>query len=76
MNNLLNEIANNWVIVVSVVGIIVTYARFKIQGDEHEKRICELEHKYDSINPVFMEIKSRLSSIEATLKLMVDNRLK
>ena len=66
----METLSSYWSILIAVVGIIVSFANLKSQNTEQERRITELETKVEHMNPVLMEIRERLASIEATLKIL------
>lgn len=69
-NNIMETITQYWSIIVCIVGVIITFANLKSQNGEQERRIVELEHKVEGMNPLLTEIKERLASIETTLKIL------
>lgn len=44
--------------------------------ESHTKEIETVKSDVKAMNPVFEEIKSKLSAIEVTLRLLVDNKIK
>jgi hypothetical protein len=64
-------VTDYWQILTALVSVIYTFAHLKSQNEDQEKRLCKLEGRVDDMSPVFMEIKERLASIEATLKSII-----
>lgn len=73
---LVEWLSNYWAIFIFIGGLIATWVRFKFQNDDQETRLKCLEAKMESMNPIWADIQSRLASIETTLKLLVDKKIK
>lgn len=72
--DLLDIAQDYWIVVSAFVGIIISWSNLKMQNNEQEKRICKLEQDAKDLNPVLLEIRTKLASIEATLSLLVKER--
>jgi low affinity Fe/Cu permease len=71
---LLDAICKYWQVIVALFGIVYTFMTLKIQNSEQERRICVLEKKIDEMNPVLIDIRTKLASIEATLKMLTRDK--
>lgn len=71
---LLDLICKYWQVIVALFGIVYTFMTLKIQNSEQERRICVLEKKVDEMNPVLIDIRTKLASIEATLKMLTRDK--
>ncbi len=59
-----------WTIIVAFAGMVYSYATLKMQNIDQEKRIDKLEKESKELNPVLIEIRTKLASIEATLVML------
>jgi tRNA(Ser,Leu) C12 N-acetylase TAN1 len=59
-----------WIIISAFVGIVTSYVTLKMQNENQERRIAKLEEESEKLNPVLMEIRTKLASIEATLIML------
>ena len=59
-----------WTLLVTVAGLIYTYAVVKLDIKEHDRRITCIEDEIKTLNPIWIEIKERLVAIETTLKIL------
>lgn len=71
---LLDLICKYWQVITAFVGIVYTFITFKVQNTEQERRLCVLEKKVDEMNPVLIDIRTKLASIEATLKMLTRDK--
>jgi len=69
--DLVQFLSTYWQIVVALAGIIYSYATLKLQNTEHERRIMILEQEAKDLNPVIIDIRTKLASIEATLQALI-----
>ena len=69
--DLIEFLSTYWQIVVALAGIIYSYATLKLQNTEQERRITCLEKESKDLNPVIMDIRTKLASIEATLQALI-----
>jgi hypothetical protein len=69
--DLVQFLSTYWQIVVALAGIIYSYATLKLQNTEQERRIMCLEKEAKDLNPVIMDIRTKLASIEATLQALI-----
>lgn len=67
-------ITTYWSQILTLVGIVWGYARLANKVAEHTSQITHLENKMEEMNPVLMEIRERLSGIEATLKYLTKEK--
>jgi len=65
--DILNEY---WSIILTIIGVVISFTTLKMQNSDQERRIECLENKLEELNPIWVEIKERLASIEATLKFL------
>ena len=63
-------IEHYWQILVTLVSVVIAFTNVKAQNAEQERRINCLEGQVKDINPILMEIREKLASIEATLKYL------
>jgi len=68
--DILNEY---WAIILTIISIVISFTTLKIQNQDQERRIKCVEDKIEELNPIWLEIKERLASIEATLKFLTKN---
>jgi hypothetical protein len=68
--DILNEY---WAIILTIISIVISFTTLKIQNQDQERRIKCVEDKIEELNPIWVEIKERLASIEATLKFLTKN---
>lgn len=71
---LLDLILKYWQIIVAFIGIVYTFITFKVQNEDQERRLKCLEKKVDDMNPVLIDIRTKLASIEATLKMLTRDK--
>ena len=69
--DLLEFLSTYWQIVVALAGIIYSYANLRLQNTEQERRIMTLEQDAKDLNPVIIDIRTKLASIEATLLALI-----
>lgn len=72
--DLLDYLKDYWTIIATVVGIVYSYATLKMQNIDQEKRISILEKESKELNPVLIEIRTKLASIEATLRMLCSDK--
>lgn len=72
--DLIEYLKDYWTILAALVGIIYSYATLKMQNTDQEKRITRLENEMGDLNPVLMEIRTKLASIEATLHMLCNDK--
>ena len=68
--DILNEY---WAVILTIISIVISFTTLKIQNQDQERRIKCVEDKMEELNPIWVEIKERLASIEATLKFLTKN---
>jgi hypothetical protein len=68
--DILNEY---WTVILTIISIVISFTTLKIQNQDQERRIKCVEDKMEELNPIWVEIKERLASIEATLKFLTKN---
>ena len=71
---LLDLICKYWQIITAFIGIVYTFITFKVQNEDQERRLKCLEKKVDDMNPVLIDIRTKLASIEATLKMLTRDK--
>ena len=71
---LLDLICKYWQVITAFIGIVYTFITFKVQNTEQERRLCILEKKVDEMNPILVDIRTKLASIEATLKMLTRDK--
>jgi hypothetical protein len=69
--DLIEFLSTYWQIVVALAGIIYSYATLRLQNTEQERRIMILEQEAKDLNPVIIDIRTKLASIEATLLALI-----
>jgi hypothetical protein len=69
--DLIDFIQTNWTVITALVAMIISYTQLKMQNIDQERRIRTLEANERELNPVFLEIKTKLAGIEATLAMLV-----
>jgi hypothetical protein len=67
---LIEFICNYWQIVVALISFTVGFTTLKVQNTAQEKRICILEKKAEDLNPILLDIRTKLASIETTLAFL------
>ena len=70
---ILDFIKEYWHIFMGITGLIYLWVQNAMTTKDQEKRIGELEKQMKEINPLFLDIRERLISIETTLKLHIQN---
>jgi hypothetical protein len=70
METIISIINEYWAIIITGAGIIASFAILKYQNTDQERRIRCIEDKLEELNPIWVEIRERLASIEATLKML------
>lgn len=68
---LLDLLTEYWAIIMGAIAIIISYADIKSQNISQENRIRKLEEKNEELNPILLEIRTKLASIEATLQALI-----
>jgi hypothetical protein len=63
-----------WTILAAFAGIVYSYTTLKVQNIDQEKRITLLEKEARELNPVLIEIRTKLASIEATLHMLCQDK--
>lgn len=71
---LIEYLKDYWTILTAFAGIVYSYAILKMQNIDQEKRICQLEKESRELNPVLIEIRTKLASIEATLRMLCKDK--
>lgn len=71
---LLDLICKYWQVITAFIGIVYTFITFKVQNEDQERRIECLEKKVEDMNPVLIDIRTKLASIEATLKMLTRDK--
>jgi len=64
---LFDFIQEYWQILIGLGTILVLAAKLEMTTRDQEKRICVLEKEIHEMNPIFLDIRERLISIETTL---------
>ena len=72
--DLIEYLRDYWTILAAFAGIVYSYATLKMQNIDQEKRIKKLEDNAENLNPVLMEIRTKLASIEATLHMLCQEK--
>ena len=72
--DLIEYLRDYWTILAAFAGIVYSYATLKMQNIDQEKRITRLEKEARELNPVLMEIRTKLASIEATLHMLCQEK--
>jgi Tfp pilus assembly protein PilN len=65
---LVTIIEKYWTVIVTFIGVVVSYTTLRNQNTEQEKRICHLEAKMESVDTIQAEIKVALAEIQLDLK--------
>jgi hypothetical protein len=73
---LIDYLKDYWTILAAFTGIVYSYATLKMQNIDQEKRISLLEKEARELNPVLIEIRTKLASIEATLHMLCQEKSK
>jgi hypothetical protein len=68
--DLLDLAQDYWMLLTAFAGIITAWVTLKMQNENQERRIKKLEDDADKLNPVLIEIRTKLASIEATLVML------
>ena len=68
---LIDYLKDYWTILAAFTGIVYSYATLKMQNCDQEKRISVLEKEAKELNPVLMDIRTKLAGIEATLQALI-----
>ena len=68
--DVLEFISQYWAVILGVIAFIMSYTDLKSQNSSQEKRIEKLEKDSEALNPVLIEIRTKLASIEATLQML------
>jgi hypothetical protein len=68
---LIEYLRDYWTILAAFAGIVYSYATLKMQNCDQEKRISILEKEAKELNPVLMDIRTKLAGIEATLQALI-----
>ena len=68
---LIDYLKDYWTILAAFTGIVYSYATLKMQNIDQEKRISVLEKEAKELNPVLMDIRTKLAGIEATLQALI-----
>ena len=68
--NIMKHIKENWIIYAFVVQLITTFVLNSADHVAFEKRLITLEQKQDTEEVTLTEIKSRLASIDTSLKFL------
>ena len=71
---LIDYLKDYWTILAAFTGIVYSYATLKMQNIDQEKRISLLEKEARELNPVLIEIRTKLASIEATLHMLCQEK--
>lgn len=72
---LIEFLCEYWQIVMAALAFTVGFTTLKVQNAAQEKRICILEKKSEDLNPILLDIRTKLASIETSLKwLMKDTK--
>jgi hypothetical protein len=72
--DLIQYLRDYWTILAAFTGIVYSYATLKMQNIDQEKRISLLEKEARELNPVLIEIRTKLASIEATLHMLCQEK--
>jgi hypothetical protein len=72
--DLIEYLKDYWTILAAFTGIVYSYATLKMQNEDQEKRISILEKESKELNPVLIEIRTKLASIEATLHMLCQDK--
>jgi hypothetical protein len=72
--DLIEYLKDYWTILAAFTGIVYSYATLKMQNCDQEKRITILEKEARELNPVLIEIRTKLASIEATLHMLCQEK--
>ena len=67
----IDALTEYWYVIISIIGVIVSYVELKAQNLRQEIRIQKLEDKNEELNPILLEIRTKLASIEATLQFLI-----
>lgn len=65
---------NYWSQILTLVGLVWGYARLNAKVDSNCSRIDHLENRVEEMSPIWLEVKERLASIEATLKFLTKEK--
>lgn len=60
-----------WAVIGGAVALITSYADLKAQNVAQERRIKILEEEQKALNPILLEIRTKLASIESTLQALI-----
>jgi hypothetical protein len=60
-----------WQVLTGLIALVVLWGKLNATTNEQERRIAYLETKTDEMNPILLDIRERLVSIETTLKLHI-----
>jgi hypothetical protein len=71
--DLIQFITTYWHIILGLLSIVVLFVKAEMVNKDHERRLHELENVVKDMNPIFLDIRERLISIETTLKLHIQN---
>lgn len=63
-------LSNYWSQLLTIGGIIYSYATLKSELAETQKELEEVKANVREINPIFLDIKERLARIETKLEML------
>ena len=67
---ILKFIRENWVAIVFIGGLIVTWTTFTNNQTDFEKRLSKNEASIDAINPVLLQLQTSMARVETTLEFI------
>jgi hypothetical protein len=68
---ILEFIKEYWHVLIGLTALVVMFVKAEMVNKDHERRLAFLEKEMHQLNPIFLDIKERLISIETTLKLHI-----
>ena len=72
--NVFEFIKEYWQILGALFGVIAMWIKMQGVDKDHEKRISKMEHDISKLDPVLLDIQTRLASIETSLKFLIDKK--
>jgi hypothetical protein len=63
-------IRENWVLVVFVCSLVVTWTTFRVNQLDFEKRLTRTESQIETINPVLLQLQTSMARVETTLEFI------
>jgi chaperonin cofactor prefoldin len=69
MEELLELLTKYWTLVVTLIGLVVSYTKVNTSVKELRHRVTNMEKEIKEMNPIWQEIKERLARIETSLQI-------